>query len=144
LELHFFDLTKLPEETKDLLQSEISELERWLLFIRTDSQEMRNVLSEGDELMSECNDKVQSVFYTPSEREIYIREHIAEMDHYSIMREKYESGLKEGLQRGKEEGREEGKDEATLDIARALLKSGIDKDIIQQTTGLDREQLENL
>jgi predicted transposase/invertase (TIGR01784 family) len=140
LELHFFDLTKLPEETKELLQSEISELERWLLFIRTDSQEVRNVLSEGDELMSECNERVQSVFYTPSEREIYIREHIAEMDHYSIMREKYESGLKEGLQKG----REEGKDEAKLNIARALLKSGIDKDIIQQTTGLDREQLENL
>ncbi len=136
LELHFFDLTKLPEETKELLHSEISELERWLLFIRTDSQKVRNALSEGDELMSECNDKVQSVFYTPSEWEIYIREHIAEMDHYSIMREKYESGLKEGLQKGKEE--------AKLNIARALLKSGIDKDIIQQTTGLDREQLENL
>jgi hypothetical protein len=45
LELHFFDLTKLPEETKDLLQSEITELERWLLFIRTDSQKVRNALS---------------------------------------------------------------------------------------------------
>ena len=144
LELHFFDLTRLPEETKDTLQSEISELERWLLFIRTDSQKVRNVLSEGDELMSECNEKVKSVFYTPSEREIYIREHIAEMDHYSIMQEKYESGLEEGLLRGKEEGREEGREEKTIEMARALLQCGVDMEIIQKTTGLDREQIENL
>ncbi len=144
LELHFFDLTRLPEETKEIIQSEISELERWLLFIRTDSQKVRNVLSEGDELMSECNDKVKSVYYTPSEREIYIREHIAEMDHYSIMQEKYESGLEEGLLRGKEEGREEGREEKTIEMARALLQCGVDMEIIQKTTGLDREQIEIL
>jgi|LSQX01.1.fsa_nt_gb predicted transposase/invertase (TIGR01784 family) len=152
LELHFFDLTKLPEETKDLLQSEITELERWLLFIRTDSQKVRNALSEGDKLMSECNEKVKSVFYTPSEREIYIREHIAEMDHYSIMMEKYESGLEEGLQRGKEEGFEEGllrgkgegKEEATINIAKAMLHDGVGIDIIQKYTGIDCKQLEDL
>ncbi|HHW93797.1 MAG TPA: Rpn family recombination-promoting nuclease/putative transposase [Clostridiaceae bacterium] len=140
LELHFFDLTRLPEETKDLLQSEISELERWLLFIRTNSQAVRNVLSEGDELMSECNEKVKSVFYTPSEREIYIREHIAEMDHYSIMQEKFESGKMEGM----EEGRVEGREETTIKIARALLQNGVDMEIVQKSTGLDREQLETL
>ncbi|HHX19484.1 MAG TPA: Rpn family recombination-promoting nuclease/putative transposase [Clostridiaceae bacterium] len=132
LELHFFDLTRLPEETKELLQSEISELERWLLFIRTDSQEVRNVLSEGDELMSECNDKVKSVFYTPSEREIYFRQHIAEMDHYSIMQEKYESGKKEG------------REEKTIEMAKAMLQDGMDKELIQKYTGVDWEQLENL
>lgn len=90
--------------------------------------------------MSECNEKVKSVFYTPSEREIYIREHIAEMDHYSIMQEKFESGKMEG----KEEGREEGREETTIKIARALLQNGVDMEIVQKSTGLDREQLETL
>ncbi|NMA36277.1 MAG: hypothetical protein GX948_05440 [Clostridiaceae bacterium] len=90
--------------------------------------------------MSECNEKVKSVFYTPSEREIYIREHIAEMDHYSIMMEKYESGLEEGLQRGKGEGKEE----ATINIAKAMLHDGVGIDIIQKYTGIDCKQLEDL
>ncbi|HHW93673.1 MAG TPA: hypothetical protein GX734_04175 [Clostridiaceae bacterium] len=86
--------------------------------------------------MSECNEKVKSVFYTPSEREIYIREHIAEKDHYSIMQEKFESGKMEGM--------EEGREETTIKIAKVMLEDGMDKVLIQKYTGLDWEQLENL
>ncbi len=116
--------------------------------------------------MSECNDKVKSVFYTPSEREIYIHEHIAEMDHYSIMQEMYERGRAEGYKEGYEEAYKEGCEEAYKEafekafnedfleiedrvkiqrcIVKVALQSGLDKELIQKYSGLDWEQLEKL
>ena len=66
-----------------------------------------------------------------------------------------ELGLKEGLERGLEEGKELGREEglkegmeklaqAKTEIAKNLLKSAIDIEIIIKTTGLSKEQIEGL
>jgi predicted transposase/invertase (TIGR01784 family) len=61
-------------------------------------------------------------------------------------------GMAEGIQEGKiegrlqgiQEGKIEGRLEAKLDVARALKNHGVALDIIINTTGLSREEIERL
>jgi predicted transposase/invertase (TIGR01784 family) len=53
-------------------------------------------------------------------------------------------GIKKGMEKGKELGKELGKNEAKIEIAKNLLKAGVDIDTIQISTGLDVETIENL
>lgn len=57
---------------------------------------------------------------------------------------KYYRDLKNSLDTAKEEGKTEGKIEREIEIAKALLKNGIDTDVISRSTGLTREQLDRL
>ena len=55
LEIHFLDLTKLPKEN-------LTSLEKWLMFIKTDSKEKRRMLAQGNPVMTKAN-KVMDIFY---------------------------------------------------------------------------------
>jgi predicted transposase/invertase (TIGR01784 family) len=57
---------------------------------------------------------------------------------------KYYRDLKNSLDTAKEEGREEGREERNIEIAKELLKNGIDINIISKSTGLTQEQIERL
>ena len=47
-------------------------------------------------------------------------------------------------QRGMEKGRQLGKREASLEIARNMLKSGLDNALVMQMTGLTEQELKQL
>jgi predicted transposase/invertase (TIGR01784 family) len=51
---------------------------------------------------------------------------------------------KKGIKKGIEKGKELGKNEAKIEIAKNLLKAGIDIETIQISTGLDIETIRNL
>ena len=59
-----------------------------------------------------------------------------------------EEGLREGFDLGKAdglaEGKAEGKAERSVEIATNLLKSGVSIDIIMESTGLSKEEIEAL
>ena len=55
-----------------------------------------------------------------------------------------EEGLEVGRQEGRELGREEGRKEGLLQVARAMLKQGIDKEFIINCTGLSTEEVDAL
>ena len=48
LEIHFLDLTKLPKDN-------LTSLEKWLMFIKTDSKEVRTMLAQGNPIMAKAN-----------------------------------------------------------------------------------------
>ena len=50
----------------------------------------------------------------------------------------------EGLQEGLEKGKEEGKKEKAIEIAKNLLKSGVDDSIVQVSTGLDKDEIDEI
>ncbi|HGJ5879447.1 MAG TPA: hypothetical protein ACHBZ9_10360 [Arsenophonus nasoniae] len=58
--------------------------------------------------------------------------------------EKHEGTLMNIAQGIRQEGRQEGKIEEKHEIARQLLKNGVDKKIIQQSMGLSEAQLNTL
>ena len=57
---------------------------------------------------------------------------------------KYYRDLKNSLDTAKEEGIIEGKIERSVEIAKSLLKNNIDIDIIIASTGLTKEQINNI
>ncbi len=64
------------------------------------------------------------------------------------LREGFDLGKAEGFDLGKAdglaEGKAEGKAERNVEIATNLLKSGVSIDIIMESTGLSKEEIEHL
>lgn len=55
-----------------------------------------------------------------------------------------EKGIKQGIKKGKEEGLKEGASKREQEIAARLKKKGVPTEVIAETTGLSKEQIENL
>ena len=62
----------------------------------------------------------------------------------SIRDEATKKGLKEGLEKGLEQGLERGTEQSKNEIARNMLKKGLDIFLISEVTGLSNEQINNL
>ena len=55
-----------------------------------------------------------------------------------------EQGLEQGIEQGIKQGLEQGKKQQAIDIAKNLKEQNVDIDIICKTTGLTKEEIENL
>jgi predicted transposase/invertase (TIGR01784 family) len=55
-----------------------------------------------------------------------------------------ERGIERGIEKGRMEGLEKGRHSASRDIARELLACGINFETVLKTTGLDRDELEQM
>ena len=60
------------------------------------------------------------------------------------MEEGRQEGRELGREEGRELGREEGRKEGLLQVVRAMLKQGIDKEFIVNCTGLSTEEVDAL
>ncbi|WP_433000319.1 Rpn family recombination-promoting nuclease/putative transposase [Treponema vincentii] len=127
LEIHFLDLTKLPKEN-------LTSLEKWLMFIKTDSKEKRRVLAQGNPVMTKAN-KVMDIFYLDEqERKRYEAAWEYESDQLSMISESERKGLERGLA--------EGSRQAKLETARNLRAMGLSSENIVQATGLTVQEVE--
>ena len=132
-EIHFLDLTKLQKDN-------LTSLEKWLMFIKTDSKEERAVLSQGDPIMAKAN-KVMDIFYMDEqERKRYEAAWEYESDRLSMISE----SERKGLERGKSLGLAEGSRQAKLETARNLLQFGLSVENIAQATGLSQVEVANI
>ena len=66
------------------------------------------------------------------------------MDKKAIEDDVYDKGLEAGIKQGIKEGKMEGIKEQTIVIAKKLREQNIDIDIISKTTGLTKEEIEEL
>ena len=127
LEIHFLDLTKL---AKDNLTS----LEKWLMFIKTDSKEERSMLAQGNPIMTKAN-QVMDIFYLDEqERKQYEAAWEYESDRLSM--------ISESERKGRELGIAEGSRQAKLETARILKQLGDSVQKIVQATGLTQAEVE--
>ena len=127
LEIHFLDLTKLPKEN-------LTSLEKWLMFIKTDSKEKRRMLAQGNPVMTKAN-KVMDIFYLDEqERKRYEAAWEYESDRLSMINESERKGLERGLA--------EGSRQAKLETARNLRAMGLSSKNIMQATGLTVQEVE--
>ena len=145
LEIHFLDLTKLPKDN-------LTSLEKWLMFIKTDDKEERAMLAQGNAVMTKAN-QVMDIFYLDEqERKRYEAAWEYESDRLSMISESerkgLERGLAEGEARGKSlglaEGEARGSRQKALETAAAFKRFGFDIDKIAEGTGLSREEIEKL
>jgi len=133
LEIHFLDLTKLQRDN-------LTSLEKWLMFIKTDDKEERAMLAQGNAVMTKAN-QVMDIFYLDEqERKRYEAAWEYESDRLSMISE----SERKGLERGLAEGEARGSRQAKLETAAAFKRFGFDIDKIAEGTGLSREEIEKL
>ena len=98
LEIHFLDLTKLQKDN-------LTSLEKWLMFIKTDSKEKRAMLAQGNAVMTKAN-QVMDIFYLDEqERKRYEAAWEYESDRLSMISESERKGLERGLAEGEARGK---------------------------------------
>ena len=61
-----------------------------------------------------------------------------------MKREGFDDGKAAGLEQGRTEGLAEGEASKALEMARALKTKGVDIDIIAETSGLTKEEIDSL
>ena len=137
LEIHFLDLTKLQKDN-------LTSLEKWLMFIKTDSKEERSMLAQENPVMTKAN-QVMDIFYLDEqERKRYEAAWEYESDRLSMINESEMKGLERGLAEGKSLGLAEGSRQKALETARILKQLGDPVQKIMQATGLTGEEIEKL
>ena len=149
IEIHFLDLTKIEE-------ANLTRAEKWGLFIRTGSNELRERLAKGDEIMMRANTVLSNISANKEERERYLAAFRYESDQASMIGETerksrmegIREGVQQGMQRGRQEGRQEGIKqgayEANLAIALKMKKENCDTSFIARVTGLSEKEINNL
>ena len=137
LEIHFLDLTKLPKEN-------LTSLEKWLMFIKTDSKEERYMLVQGNPVMTKAN-RVMDIFYLDEqERKRYEAAWEYESDRLSMISESERKGLERGKALGLVEGEARGFRQKALQDAINFKRLGVSIAIISQATGLTKDEVERL
>ena len=69
---------------------------------------------------------------------------ITERDYQNIIDTAAEDGRADGFAEGEAKGRSEGKTEERVQIAKAMIAKGMDRNTISEITGLSDEELESL
>ena len=133
LEIHFLDLTKLPQEN-------LTTLEKWLMFIKTDSKEVRQMLAQENPIMTKANTVMDIFYLDEQERKRYEAAWEYESDRLSMISE----SERKGLERGLAEGEARGSRQAKLETAKNLLHIGLSRENIAQATGLSQAEVEAL
>ena len=136
-EIHFFDLTKLNN-------ADMTELEKWLLFIKTEDSEVRTQLAQENPVMAKANEVMNTFYLDDKERERYMAAGRYESDRISMIHESERKGLEQGIQRGKQEGFKEGLHQKAVETAKNLLTIGLSMEDIAKATGLSREEVGGL
>ena len=129
LEIHFLDLTKLQKEN-------LTSLEKWLMFIKTDSKEERTMLAQGNPMMTKATHVMDIFYLDEQERKRYEAAWEYESDRLSMISESERKGL--------ERGKLLGSRQAKLETAKNLLHFGLSRENIAQATGLSPAEVEAL
>ena len=125
LAIHFLDLTKLKaiQET---------ELEKWLLFIRTEDKKVREKLAEGNPMIAKANVVMNNFYSNEKERAAYQAAWRYESDRVSMLKETEEKAMAKGIKEG------------IISTAKKLIKMNIQIENIAEATGLTKEEIAKL
>ena len=136
LQLIFIELPKFPVRSEDEKQLRLL----WLRFLREINEQTVNVSQDLLAIpeISEAVELSEQLAYSPGELLAYE----AYWDAVSIERTIKSGGFKEGKKEGREEGKERGKNEGIAEVAKKMLKQGIDISVIKSVTGLSKEEID--
>ena len=139
LEIHIIELPKIKlEEGKE------SELIKWLKFlINPESDEVKKYMLENKE-MKEAGEKLKEISEDEKMQRIAELRQKAIMDEKAAIRFATNKGIDMGKIEGKAEGKIEGAKEKSKEIAKKLKEQKVEISIIQNATGLTKEEIEEL
>jgi predicted transposase/invertase (TIGR01784 family) len=129
--LHFVELKKFKKELKEITTA----LDRWATFLNNAYKYEKNKIPAEllkDKAVKKAIEKLDVMYLSEKEREYYEAAQKAMRD------------SAEALRTAKEKGKEEGRKEEKIEIARQLKQEGIAIGIIENSTGLSKEEIEKL
>ena len=121
----------------------MQEIERWLLFIKTSKDNIREKLARDNPVMQKANEELKHFYLTDEDRKGYLMMGQAMSDHASIMGE-LRDARNEGIQEGIEKGIERGAYQTKLETAKRLLGMGLSLKDIAIATGLAEDEIMQL
>lgn len=131
LEVRIIELPKIRK-----MQNQNDELLDWLFFLKNPKCERVVKKMKVNKELKQANDKLQ----TMSEDETM--ERLAWWRYKAILDENTERSV--GFDEGKAEGKAEGRAEATKEIVINLIKKGFDVSMIEQISGLSKDEINDL
>ena len=131
LEMHFIEIPKFEKKNPEAE----TKLEQWLWLLAGREDKLEMAKKENKEI-KKAMDIINEMSMDEKEWELYMSRHRAILDYNTGMRDAREEGIKEGI--------EEGAKIEKLEIAKNMLKEGVDKKIIERVTGLTKEEIEKL
>lgn len=135
LEMHFIEIPKFEKKNPEAK----TKLEQWLWLLAGREDKLEMAKKENKEI-KKAMDIINEMSMDEKEWELYMSRQRAILDYNTGMRDAREEGIKEGIKEGIEEGAKIEK----LEIAKNMLKEGVDKKIIERVTGLTKEEIEKL
>ncbi len=143
-EIHIIELKKFRK--LDIMKPKKKEF--WLWFIDHTKKELVDMSYTLDEVRKAKEEYEKMLETNESYKYILMFEDLAAMDEATRRENAKREGLAEGRAEGKAEGRIEGRiegeEKANKKIAKKMIELGLDIKIIEQTTGLSKEEIEKI
>ena len=110
------------------------------------------MLAEHSPVLKLLNEKIDLLSLTPKEKKLYESRMMLKSDIVSISNSQFNKGLEEGIEKGIEKGIKEGIEkgikegikEGNINTARRMKKASFEISVIQEMTGLSKEEIEKL
>ena len=95
-------------------------------------------------MIKRAYDELNRFYWTPQELARYEREAKNEMDFIAIRDQNIAEGEAIGMVKGEALGIMKGEEQATYRIAKSMLERGIEVDIVMESTGLKRDDVDKI
>ena len=140
LQLVFIELPKFPIQSSDEKKLRLL----WLRFLREIDEKTKLVSNDLLAIpeIAEALALAEESAYTPGELNLY-ESYWDQVSRDKTLYGRYDEGKAEGRAEGKAEGRVEGQREEKIKIAKNLLHHGVAIELVMQSTGLTRQDVES-
>ncbi|MGL9717405.1 MAG: Rpn family recombination-promoting nuclease/putative transposase [Wolbachia sp.] len=140
----FIELPKFPKTKEDQLENIV---EKWCYFFKyaseTSEKDLKKIVGD-DVIIGQAYDQLVKYNWTDDERDLYEWNKKNDDDNVSCLEQSRAEGKIEGRKEGIQIGEERGREAEKIEVAKNLLKAGISIDVISQTTGLSKAEIEQL
>jgi predicted transposase/invertase (TIGR01784 family) len=125
-------------------------LPRQLVYLKSRSKSCEEARGRQQTLWEELFNQAKTAKLNPEEMRTHDESLKVYWDNYSVIETAKHEGRQAGREEGREEGREQGRQEGieigasqkSLEIAKRLKQKGVAVEVITETTGLTRQQIE--
>lgn len=136
IKYYFIELPKYRKQKPDMNEK----INQWLAFIDGEDRGRIKMAQEKNETIKKAGIEIKELTGDEEVRRIAELREKWEMDRISEINYAKEEGEKIGLKKGREKGKKEGKEE----IAKNMLEKGMREELIQEITGLSKEDIEKI
>ena len=137
-------IIELPKAIKEYKTNKENGALQWMMFLENpEDMEVIKIMEENENI-KEAKEELDRISQDDILRRMAFKAELERMDHAQLMYEAKRDGKAEGRAEGRAEGKIEGAKEEKIQIAKNMLKKGINILDIAEITGLSKEEIEKL